>query len=120
MSIVMGNGLGTDRDAVSRPDASVPGHQGWHSTLGSHNKKNFSGTVKHLDRPRKVTKTALFLTSDDASFVLGLEVAADGGRLLNAMRPGFRRFTSYAFSGTFPAKLYLSVSLPSTSFKSVR
>jgi NAD(P)-dependent dehydrogenase (short-subunit alcohol dehydrogenase family) len=41
--------------------------------------------VKRLGRPEEVAKVALFLASDDASFVLGSEIAADGGWLLNTM-----------------------------------
>ncbi len=39
--------------------------------------------VKRLGRPEEVANVALFLASDDASFVVGSEVAADGGWLLN-------------------------------------
>src|SRR5712691_8764435 len=39
--------------------------------------------VKRLGRPEEVAKVALFLASDDASFVVGSEIAADGGWLLN-------------------------------------
>jgi len=41
--------------------------------------------VKRLGRPEEVANVALFLASDDASFVVGAEVAADGGWLLNTM-----------------------------------
>src|SRR5437660_3375199 len=41
--------------------------------------------VKRLGRPEEVAKVALFLASDDASFVVGAEIAADGGWLLNTM-----------------------------------
>ena len=41
--------------------------------------------VKRLGRPEEVAKVALFLASDDASFVVGSEIAADGGWLLNTM-----------------------------------
>lgn len=39
--------------------------------------------VKRLGRPEEVAKVALFLASDDSSFVVGAEIAADGGWLLN-------------------------------------
>ena len=39
--------------------------------------------VKRLGRPEEVAKVALFLASDDSSFVVGSEIAADGGWLLN-------------------------------------
>jgi NAD(P)-dependent dehydrogenase (short-subunit alcohol dehydrogenase family) len=39
--------------------------------------------VKRLGRPEEVANVALFLASDDASFVVGSEIAADGGWLLN-------------------------------------
>ena len=39
--------------------------------------------VKRLGRPEEVANVALFLASDDASFVVGAEIAADGGWLLN-------------------------------------
>jgi NAD(P)-dependent dehydrogenase (short-subunit alcohol dehydrogenase family) len=41
--------------------------------------------IKRLGRPEEVAKVALFLASDDASFVVGSEIAADGGWLLNTM-----------------------------------
>ena len=41
--------------------------------------------VKRLGRPEEVANVALFLASDDASFVVGAEIAADGGWLLNTM-----------------------------------
>src|SRR5260221_4431406 len=41
--------------------------------------------VKRLGRPEEVAKVALFLASDDSSFVVGSEIAADGGWLLNTM-----------------------------------
>ncbi len=39
--------------------------------------------VKRLGRAEEVANVALFLASDDASFVVGAEIAADGGWLLN-------------------------------------
>ena len=39
--------------------------------------------VKRLGRPEEVANVALFLASEDASFVVGAEIAADGGWLLN-------------------------------------
>ena len=39
--------------------------------------------VKRLGHAEEVAKVALFLASDDASFVVGSEIAADGGWLLN-------------------------------------
>jgi NAD(P)-dependent dehydrogenase (short-subunit alcohol dehydrogenase family) len=39
--------------------------------------------VKRLGHPEEVANVALFLASDDASFVVGSEIAADGGWLLN-------------------------------------
>jgi NAD(P)-dependent dehydrogenase (short-subunit alcohol dehydrogenase family) len=39
--------------------------------------------VKRLGHPEEVAKVALFLASDDSSFVVGSEIAADGGWLLN-------------------------------------
>ncbi len=41
--------------------------------------------VKRLGRPDEIAKVALFLASDDSSFVVGSEIAADGGWLLNTM-----------------------------------
>ena len=41
--------------------------------------------VKRLGSPEEVANVALFLASDDASFVVGAEIAADGGWLLNTM-----------------------------------
>ena len=41
--------------------------------------------VRRLGRPEEVANVALFLASADSSFVLGAEVAADGGWLLNTM-----------------------------------
>jgi NAD(P)-dependent dehydrogenase (short-subunit alcohol dehydrogenase family) len=41
--------------------------------------------VKRLGRPEEVAKVALFLACDDSSFVVGSEIAADGGWLLNTM-----------------------------------
>src|SRR5215470_642949 len=41
--------------------------------------------VKRLGRPEEVAKVALFLASNDASFLVGAEIAADGGWLLNTM-----------------------------------
>jgi NAD(P)-dependent dehydrogenase (short-subunit alcohol dehydrogenase family) len=39
--------------------------------------------IKRLGHAEEVAKVALFLASDDASFVVGSEIAADGGWLLN-------------------------------------
>jgi NAD(P)-dependent dehydrogenase (short-subunit alcohol dehydrogenase family) len=39
--------------------------------------------VKRLGQPEEVAKVALFLASQDSSFVVGSEIAADGGWLLN-------------------------------------
>lgn len=39
--------------------------------------------IKRLGSPEEVAAVALFLASDDASFVVGSEIAADGGWLLN-------------------------------------
>lgn len=41
--------------------------------------------LKRLGQPEEVAKVALFLASDDSSFVVGSEIAADGGWLLNIM-----------------------------------
>jgi NAD(P)-dependent dehydrogenase (short-subunit alcohol dehydrogenase family) len=41
--------------------------------------------VKRLGRAEEVANFALFLASDDSSFVVGSEIAADGGWLLNTM-----------------------------------
>jgi NAD(P)-dependent dehydrogenase (short-subunit alcohol dehydrogenase family) len=41
--------------------------------------------IKRLGRPEEVAKVALFLASDDSSFVVGSEIAADGGWLLNTI-----------------------------------
>jgi NAD(P)-dependent dehydrogenase (short-subunit alcohol dehydrogenase family) len=41
--------------------------------------------VKRLGRAEEVASVALFLASDDSSFVVGSEIAADGGWLLNTM-----------------------------------
>ncbi|HEY0757616.1 MAG TPA: SDR family oxidoreductase [Ktedonobacteraceae bacterium] len=41
--------------------------------------------VKRLGRPEEVASVALFLASDQASFVVGSEIAADGGWLLNTI-----------------------------------
>lgn len=41
--------------------------------------------LKRLGRPEEVANVALFLASDDSSFVVGAEIAADGGWLLNIM-----------------------------------
>jgi NAD(P)-dependent dehydrogenase (short-subunit alcohol dehydrogenase family) len=41
--------------------------------------------VKRLGRSEEVANVALFLASDDSSFVVGAEIAADGGWLLNTM-----------------------------------
>jgi NAD(P)-dependent dehydrogenase (short-subunit alcohol dehydrogenase family) len=41
--------------------------------------------VKRLGYPEEIAKVALFLASDDSSFVVGSEIAADGGWLLNTM-----------------------------------
>lgn len=41
--------------------------------------------IKRLGRPEEVANVALFLASDDSSFVVGAEIAADGGWLLNTM-----------------------------------
>jgi NAD(P)-dependent dehydrogenase (short-subunit alcohol dehydrogenase family) len=39
--------------------------------------------IKRLGQPEEVAKVALFLASDASSFVIGSEIAADGGWLLN-------------------------------------
>jgi len=41
--------------------------------------------MKRLGRPDEVARVALFLASDDSSFVTGAEIAADGGWLLNTI-----------------------------------
>ena len=41
--------------------------------------------MKRLGRPEEVANVALFLASDDASFITGAEIAADGGWLLNTI-----------------------------------
>jgi NAD(P)-dependent dehydrogenase (short-subunit alcohol dehydrogenase family) len=41
--------------------------------------------LKRLGRPEEVANVALFLASDDSSFVVGAEIAADGGWLLNTI-----------------------------------
>ena len=41
--------------------------------------------VKRLGLPEEIAKVALFLASGDSSFVVGSEIAADGGWLLNSM-----------------------------------
>ena len=41
--------------------------------------------IKRLGRPEEIANVALFLASDASSFVLGSEIAADGGALLNAL-----------------------------------
>jgi NAD(P)-dependent dehydrogenase (short-subunit alcohol dehydrogenase family) len=41
--------------------------------------------VKRLGHPEEVANVALFLASEDSSFVVGSEIAADGGWLLNTM-----------------------------------
>ncbi len=41
--------------------------------------------VKRLGLPEEVANVAVFLASDDSSFVVGSEIAADGGWLLNTM-----------------------------------
>ncbi len=41
--------------------------------------------VKRLGHPEEVARVALFLASDDSSFVVGSEIAADGGWLLNTI-----------------------------------
>jgi NAD(P)-dependent dehydrogenase (short-subunit alcohol dehydrogenase family) len=41
--------------------------------------------LKRLGQPEEVARVALFLASDDSSFVVGSEIAADGGWLLNTI-----------------------------------
>ncbi|GCF11467.1 SDR family oxidoreductase [Dictyobacter arantiisoli] len=41
--------------------------------------------LKRLGLPEEVARVALFLASDDSSFVVGSEIAADGGWLLNTI-----------------------------------
>lgn len=41
--------------------------------------------LKRLGHPEEVANVALFLASDDSSFVVGSEIAADGGWLLNTI-----------------------------------
>lgn len=41
--------------------------------------------IKRLGHPEEIANVALFLASDDSSFVIGSEIAADGGWLLNTM-----------------------------------
>lgn len=42
--------------------------------------------VKRLGRPEEIAQVALFLASDASSFVVGSEIAADGGWLLNTVQ----------------------------------
>ncbi|HLI90820.1 MAG TPA: SDR family oxidoreductase [Ktedonobacteraceae bacterium] len=39
--------------------------------------------LKRMGRPEEVAKVALFLASSDSSFVVGTEIAADGGTTAN-------------------------------------
>ena len=41
--------------------------------------------MKRLGHPEEVAQVALFLASDDASFITGAEIPADGGWLLNTI-----------------------------------
>ena len=41
--------------------------------------------IKRMGRPEEIANVALFLASDQSSFVLGSEIAADGGLLINAL-----------------------------------
>lgn len=41
--------------------------------------------MKRLGRPEEIANVALFLASDEASFITGAEIATDGGWLLNAI-----------------------------------
>jgi NAD(P)-dependent dehydrogenase (short-subunit alcohol dehydrogenase family) len=41
--------------------------------------------IKRLGRPEEVANAALFLASDDSSFVVGSEIATDGGLLFNTL-----------------------------------
>jgi NAD(P)-dependent dehydrogenase (short-subunit alcohol dehydrogenase family) len=38
-----------------------------------------------MGRPEEIANVALFLASDQSSFVVGSEIAADGGLLINAL-----------------------------------
>lgn len=46
--------------------------------------------IKRLGRPEEIAKVALFLASSDSSFLVGSEIAADGGVTAN-LRPGRAR-----------------------------
>lgn len=41
--------------------------------------------IKRMGRPEEIANVALFLASDQSSFVVGSEIAADGGLLINAL-----------------------------------
>ncbi|MEL6406144.1 MAG: SDR family oxidoreductase [Chloroflexota bacterium] len=42
-------------------------------------------TVKRFGTPEEIAKAAVFLASDDSSFVVGAELATDGGMLINGL-----------------------------------
>ncbi|GCE29991.1 oxidoreductase [Dictyobacter alpinus] len=41
--------------------------------------------IKRMGRPEEIANVAVFLASDQSSFVVGSEIAADGGLLINAL-----------------------------------
>ena len=41
--------------------------------------------IKRMGRPEEIANVALFLASDQSSFVLGSEIAADGGLLIKTL-----------------------------------
>ncbi|MEM6285344.1 MAG: SDR family oxidoreductase, partial [Chloroflexota bacterium] len=41
--------------------------------------------VKRFGQPDEIAKAAVFLASDDSSFVVGSELATDGGMLINGL-----------------------------------
>ena len=52
---------------------------GMHSELQIQETLNLN-TIKRMARPEEIAKTALFLASDDSSFITGQIIKVDGGR----------------------------------------
>jgi NAD(P)-dependent dehydrogenase (short-subunit alcohol dehydrogenase family) len=73
----------TDTPIINRPDIDPE------ITRSLKQKLSEALPVKRLGQPEEIARVALFLASSDSSFIVGSEIAADGGITAN-LKPSFR------------------------------